>query len=72
MAFGDKGPSQGKEEFSTASSSHAYSSRIVNCRDKGTLSQYDASSHVWKHWLTMSNMCRPVDSRHSFSLGTDI
>ena len=30
MAFADKGPTQGKEEFSTVSGSHAYSSRIVN------------------------------------------
>ena len=66
MAFGDKCPAQGKEEFFTASSSHAYSSRIVNCRDKGTVSQYGAPSHVWKHWWTMSNMCRPVDPRRSF------
>ena len=52
----------------TASSSHAYTSRIVNCRDKDIMSQYDTPSHVWKHWLTMSNMCRPVDSRLRYLL----
>ena len=66
-SFGDKGPAQGREEFSTASTSHAYSSRIVNCRDKGTLFQYDAPSHVWKQQLSMSNMCRPLNPRRSFA-----
>ena len=66
MAFGDKGPTQGKEEFSTVSGSHPYSSRIVNCRDRGTVSQNGAPSHIWKHWLAMSNMSRPVDPRRSF------
>ena len=63
MAFGDKGPAQAREEFSTASASHAYSARIVNFRDKVTVSQYGAPFHVWKQWLSMSNMCRPVDPR---------
>ena len=67
MAFADKGPTQGKEEFSTVLGSHAYSSRIVNCRDRGTVSHYGAPSHIWKHRLAMSNMCRPVDPRRSFA-----
>ena len=67
MAFGDKGPAQGREEFSSVSTSHAYSSRIVNCRDKGTVSQYGAPSHIWKQGLSMSNMFRPVELRRSFA-----
>ena len=51
MAIADKGPTQGKEEFSTVSDSHVYSYRIVNCRDRGTMSQYGTPSHVWKHLL---------------------
>ena len=31
------------------------------------MSQYGALSHVWKQWLSMSNMCRPVDPRRSFA-----
>ena len=31
------------------------------------MSQYGAPSHVWKQWLTMSNMCRPVHPRRSFA-----
>ena len=41
-------------------------SRIINCRNKSTVSQYSAPSHVWKQWLTMSNMCRPVGPRRYF------
>ena len=31
------------------------------------MSQYGAPFHVWKQWLSMSNMCRPVDPRRSFA-----
>ena len=65
MAFGNKGPAQDK--LTTSSSSYAYSSRIINCRNKGTVSQYGAPSRVWKQWLSMSNMCKPVDPRRSFA-----
>ena len=65
MAFGNKGPAQDK--LATSSSSYAYGSRIINCRNKGTVSQYGAPSHVWKQWLSMSNMCKPVDPRRSFA-----
>ena len=65
MAIGNKGPVQDK--FVTSSSSYTYFSRIINCRNKGTVSQYGAPSHVWKQWLSTSNMCRPVDPRRSFA-----
>ena len=65
ISFGNKGPAQDK--FATSPSSYAYGSRIINCKNKGTVSQYGASFHVWKQWLSMSNMCRPVDPRHSFA-----
>ena len=56
MAFGNK--------LATCSSSYAYGSRIINCRNKGTVFQYSAPSHVWKQWLSMR---KPVDPRHSFA-----
>ena len=31
------------------------------------MSQYGVPSNVWKQWLSMSNMCRPVDPRRSIA-----
>ena len=64
MAFGDKCPAQDKL---ATSSCYVYDSRIINCRNNNTVSQYGVSPHVWKQWLSMSNMCKPVDPRRSFA-----
>ena len=64
-AFINKGSTQ--DDLATSSSSQAYGARIINGRNKNTVSQYGVPSHVWKQWLSMSNMCRPVDPRWSFA-----
>ena len=65
MVSGYKGPTQDMG-VSSVCRPGGYNSRIIHSK-QAAVSQYDALPHVWKKWLMMTNMCKPVDPSRSFA-----
>ena len=67
MVSSYRGPAQ---DMGISSVSHSvsgrYNSRSIHSKQADVF-QYDGPSHVWKKWLMMRNMCKPVDHRRSFA-----
>ena len=65
MVSGLRGPAQDRGVLLSGDSGWC-NSRIVNNKQVD-VSQYDAPPHLWRKWLNMSNMCKPIDPRRSFA-----